>query len=175
MKKIYSLLAAALLSFASCSNPNQSAGLQKTIDSLKAAMDQDHSSEAMAAIMHADSAWDKMSEAKSAEGWLANYSADAIMMPPGEKVCTDAASREASIKAMFAVPGMSLRFQSTKVEASKAGDIGYAAGVYQWTSKDEKGGDYHETGKYTEVWKKQADGSWKCVADIWNADPQPAK
>lgn len=125
--------------------------------------------------MHADSAWDKMSEAKSAEGWLANYSADAIMMPPGEKVCTDAASREASIKAMFAVPGMSLRFQSTKVEASKAGDIGYAAGVYQWTSKDEKGGDYHETGKYTEVWKKQADGSWKCVADIWNADPQPPK
>ena len=76
---------------------------------------------------------------------------------------------------MFAIPGMSLRFQTTKAGASKSGDMGYAVGVYQWSSKDPKGNDYHETGKYNEVWKKQSDGSWKCVTDIWNADPQSAK
>jgi len=124
----------------------------------------------MNAIMKADSAWDKASEAKSAEGWLSFYSDDAIMMPPGENVCKDKASREASIKKMFATPGVSLRFQTNKVEVAQKGDLGYAVGVYQWTSKDANGKDYHETGKYCETWKKQSDGNWKCIVDIWNAD-----
>lgn len=123
------------------------------------------------AIMKADSAWDKASEAKSVDGWLSFYTDDAIMMPPGENVCKDKASREASIKKMFAIPGVSLRFQTNKVEISKMSDMGYAVGVYQWASKDTKGKDYHETGKYCETWKKQADGNWKCIVDIWNADP----
>ncbi|SMO52552.1 DUF4440 domain-containing protein [Solitalea koreensis] len=171
MKKYFFPLVAAIISFTACSNPKQTIDLQKTVDSLNAVITEDHSAEA-SAIMKADSAWDKASEAKSAEGWLSYYTDDAIMMPPGAKVCMDKASREAFIKNMFAIPGMSLRFQSTKAEVSKSGDLGYATGVYQWSSKDAKGQDYHETGKYNEVWKKQADGSWKCIADIWNADPQ---
>lgn len=174
MKKYLFILIASVISFTACNNQKQTADAEKTIDSLKAIIAEDHSSE-IAAIIKADSAWDKVSEAKSAEGWLNFYSDDAIMMPPGEKVCNDKASRETSTKNMFAVPGMSLRFQSTKVEVSKSGDLGYAAGVYQWHSKDAKGKDYHETGKYNEVWKKQTDGSWKCVTDIWNADPQLTK
>ena len=173
MNKLFFPLTALVIYLSACTNQNQIAGYQKTIDSLKAMIAQDHSSEA-AAIMKADSAWDKISEAKSPEGWLNFYADDAIMMPPNEKVCKDKASRETSIKNMFAIPGMSLRFQTTKAEVSKAGDLGYAVGVYQWQSKDAKGKDYHETGKYTEVWKKQPNGSWKCIADIWNADPQAA-
>lgn len=130
----------------------------------------DHAAD-IAAIMKADSAWDKASEAKSAEGWLNFYSDDAIMMPPGENVCKDKASREASIRKMFATAGVSLRFQDTKVDVSQSGDLGYAVGVYQWSSKDSSGKDYHETGKYCETWKKQSDGNWKCIVDIWNADP----
>jgi len=170
MNKLVFVLFATVFYLTACSNQQtQSGGSQKTIDSLKALTTADHSAET-AAIMKADSAWDKASEARSVEGWLRYYTDDAIMMPPGEKMCSDKASREASIKAMFAIPGMSLRFQDKKVEVSRMGDLGYATGVYQWTSKDAKGKDYHETGKYCETWKKQADGNWKCIVDIWNAD-----
>jgi ketosteroid isomerase-like protein len=31
-----------------------------------------------------------------------------------------------------------------------------------------------DRGKYLAVWKKQADGSWKCVADMFNTDLPPA-
>jgi ketosteroid isomerase-like protein len=171
MNKLLVSLVTVFFYLTACTNQqNDSANYQKTIDSLNAIISGDHSSD-MAAIMKADSAWDKASEAKSAEGWLSFYTDDAIMMPPGEQVCKDKASREASIKNMFAIPGVSLRFQNTKVEVSRMGDLGYAAGVYQWTSKDAKGKDIHETGKYCETWKKQSDGSWKCIVDIWNADP----
>lgn len=174
MRKLFLLLPALAIAFLACNNKGNVADLQKTIDSLKAELTTDHSSEA-AAIMKADSAWSASSEKKSVEGWLSFYSDDAIMMPPGEKICSDAASREASIKNMFATPGIMLTFQSTKVEVARSGDLGYADGVYQMKSKDAKGNDYNETGKYCEIWKKQPDGSWKCVSDIWNADPQPGK
>ena len=32
-----------------------------------------------------------------------------------------------------------------------------------------------EYGKYTSIWKKQADGSWKVVLDMGNASPAPKK
>jgi ketosteroid isomerase-like protein len=129
------------------------------------------STAAVAAINKADSLWDDQSAHNSAEGWLSFYTNDAIMMPPGEKTCTDTASRAVSIKAMFALPAANMRFQATKTEVSKAGDIGYSTGPYQFSYKDATGKEMHETGKFCETWKKQADGSWKCIVDIWNADP----
>src|ERR1051325_5559647 len=143
MKKFFFASFATAILLCACNNKKDAANTQTSTS-------EDHSSE-VAAIMKADSAWDKASEAKSAEEWLGYYADDAIMMPPGEAVCKDKASRETSVKNMFAVPGMSLRFQTTKAEVSKSGDIGYAVGVYQWNSKDAKGKDYHETGKSTEV------------------------
>ncbi len=156
----------------SCSGTKDKSGTQSSGGN--PSTDAGAQADAVAAIKSADNSWSVVSEKRSVDGWLAYYSDDAIMMPPGEKVCNDPASREASIKNMFTMPGIDLRFQDTKVEASASGDLGYASGVYQLDGKDPKGQDYHETGKFTEVWKKQADGGWKCVADIWNADP-PAK
>lgn len=169
MQKLFLLIFSVAL-ITACNNPkNQSTTTSKT-DSIQTPVSIDRSADIIA-IRKADSAWDKASEAKSADGWLSFYSDDAIMMPPGENVCIDKVSREASIKKMFATPGVSLRFQATKVDVSQMSDMGYAVGVYQWTSKDANGKDYHETGKYCETWKKQPGGDWKCIVDIWNADP----
>ena len=170
MNKLVFAVFAAILYLTACNKPNQTADCQQTIDSLKAILTADHSSD-VDAIKKAGSEWDKASEAKSVEGWLSYYTEDAIMMPPGGPVCKDKASREAVIKNMFAIPGISLRFQSSKVEVSRMGDLGYDVGVYQFSAKDAKGKIMKETGKYSTTWKKQADGSWKCIVDIWNADP----
>ena len=89
MKKIILpfLLGAAILS--ACTNqPNASSSNVGSTDSI----------DAIAAINKADSAWDIASSQNSAEGWLSFYTDDAIMMPPGEAVCSDKASREKSIK-----------------------------------------------------------------------------
>src|SRR5579885_2946683 len=113
-KNIFPFIATAVF-FTACNNASQVTELQKTVDSLKTVLAEDHSADA-AVLEKLDSAWSAVSEQKSAEGWLSYYSADAIMMPPGEKVCADAASREASIKNMFATPGISLKFQPAKSE-----------------------------------------------------------
>jgi len=37
--------------------------------------------------------------------------------------------------------------------------------------RDPKGGaPVRDTGKLVEIWKKQADGKWKCIVDTYNSD-----
>jgi len=162
MKKVLFSSLLAVILFSACNN---------TTITVAANANSSDSTAAVAAINKADSLWDVQSGLNSAEGWLSFYTNDAIMMPPGEKLSSDNASRAASIKAMFAIPGAKLRFQATKTEVSKSADLGYSTGPYQLTYNDATGKVVHETGKFCETWKKQADGSWKCIVDIWNADP----
>ena len=164
MKKTIFLLFAVIVYSTACNNQSNA------VETSNATTSKD-SIDAINAIVKADSLWDDQSAHNSVEGWLSFYTDDAIMLPPGEKVCKDKASREASIKAYFAMPGASMRFQASKVEASKSGDFGYSTGAYQFGFKDAAGKDVRETGKFNETWKKQSDGSWKCIVDIWNADP----
>jgi len=76
----------------------------------------------------------------------------------------------------------SISWQTDKVEVARSGDLAYMTGTYQTTAKDPKAQPVNDTGKFVEVWKKQADGKWKTVADIFNSDvpvqtpaPLPAK
>ena len=160
MKNILFVLLICVISLAGCDQKSHKAS-EANLDSAKS----------ISEILKADIAWDSLSALNSAEGWCSFYTDDAIMMPPGEKMCADKASRLASIKGMFAIPGASMRFQGTKIEVSKSGELGYSTGVYQFKSKDATGKEALEIGKFCETWKKQADGSWKCIVDIWNADP----
>ncbi len=57
----------------------------------------------------------------------------------------------------------------TKVEASRGGDLGYSIGTYELTTYDPTGKPVTDCSKYVAVWKKQADGNWKAVADIFNS------
>jgi ketosteroid isomerase-like protein len=79
---------------------------------------------------------------------------------------------------MYQTPGFSLNWQPVKVEVAQSGDLGYTYGTYQLTMNDPAGNPVTDRGKYITVWKKQADGSWKSVADMFNSDlppPAPAK
>jgi ketosteroid isomerase-like protein len=60
------------------------------------------------------------------------------------------------------------------VEVARAGDMAYVLGTYQLTMTDPQGNPVNDHGKFVEVWKKQADGKWKAVADTFNSDLPPS-
>ena len=45
-----------------------------------------------------------------------------------------------------------------------------SSGTYEETMTDANGKPVKDRGKYIEIFKKQADRTWKVVADIWNSD-----
>lgn len=63
-----------------------------------------------------------------------------------------------------------ISWQATQVDVSKSGELGYVTGSHEDSFKGKDGKLVKETGKFLEVWHKQADGSWKCIHDMWNAD-----
>ena len=69
------------------------------------------------------------------------------------------------------VPGFSLTWRTEQVSFSSTGDVAYAAGRNRFTMKNDKGELLTFHGKGITVWRKQPDGNWKCVMDIWNSVP----
>lgn len=61
---------------------------------------------------------------------------------------------------------------TTKIET--AGDLAYGTGVYEMTLAGLDGKTTEDRGKYVVVYKKQPDGGWRAVADIFNTSLPPA-
>lgn len=67
-------------------------------------------------------------------------------------------------------PNTTVSWKVSKAEVAKSGDLGYLYGTYSLLIKDPQGLPVHDTGKLVEIWKKQADGNWKCIVDTYNSD-----
>ncbi len=125
------------------------------------------------AIRQADLAWSAAQAADGLDGTMSFYLDDAIMLPPNRPMAIGKeAIREAS--ASVASPGFSVSWKPMKIEVARSGDIGYAIGNFEGTRVDSAGKPVPVKGKYVEIWKKQADGSWKVAADMFSPDSPPA-
>jgi ketosteroid isomerase-like protein len=122
------------------------------------------------AIRSADEAWSKVTAAKDIEGHLAYYADDASVLSPNAPIATGKEALRTMISQFYAMPGFAVSWQPTKVEASKGGDFGYTVGTYEMSFNDPKGKPVTDRGKYVTIWKKQADGSWKVILDMFNSD-----
>jgi ketosteroid isomerase-like protein len=117
-----------------------------------------------------DAQWAKAAATKGVEQTITFYSDDAIVFPPN---ATSAATKEEirnGWEKMFASPGFVINWQPNRVQVGKSGGMGWVSGTYELTMNDASGKPMNDRGKYLEVWEKQADGNWKCTADMWNSD-----
>jgi ketosteroid isomerase-like protein len=122
------------------------------------------------ALRDADAQWSAAAGAKDLDKTVSYYSDDAIVMPPNASAATTKESIRSAWKEMLMTPGAAISWKATKVEVAKAGDLAYVSGTYEETMTDASGKSANDHGKYVEIFKKQADGTWKVVADIWNSD-----
>jgi ketosteroid isomerase-like protein len=122
-----------------------------------------------AAIRDADAQWAKTAAAGDLDGTVAYYADDASVLAPNAPIASDKQAIRAAWASLLG-PGTSISWQAGKVEVARSGDLAYIQGPYQLTMKDPQGNPVNDKGKFVEVWKKQADGKWKVVADIFNSD-----
>jgi ketosteroid isomerase-like protein len=113
---------------------------------------------------------------RNADHMVSAYSADASLMFPNSPILQGEDLRTA-IRALAADPNFSIQFSTDRVEVAKSGEIGYTRGTYTMTMSDRDTKKVlREKGKYVTIYSRQADGSWKMMEDISNADaPASAK
>jgi uncharacterized protein (TIGR02246 family) len=128
-----------------------------------------------AAIQALDEQWSATASRNDLTGTVAFYADDAVLLPPNAPIATDRKSiRESWAAVLGQSPAVS--WKASKAEVAKSGELGYLYGTYELSIKDPKGGPpVPDAGKLVEIWKKQADGKWKCIVDTFNSDlPIPA-
>lgn len=126
-------------------------------------------------IKEMEAAWMKAAAAKNADDTVSFYADDASMLPPNMPIMTGKQAIRGVWAQLMGNPGYSVSWESTNVEASRSGDFAYDIGTYQLTLNDSQGKQNSDRGKYMVVWKKQADGKWKAVGDMFNSDlPLPS-
>src|SRR5207247_4651726 len=122
------------------------------------------------ALRDLDAKWSAAAGAKDVDKTVSYYAEDAMVMPPNAAAATTKEAIRSAWKEMLTTPGSAISWKATKVEVAKAGDLAYVSGTYEETMTDASGKPVNDRGKYVEIFKKQADGTWKVVADIWNSD-----
>jgi len=125
----------------------------------------------MQAVKDVEAAWVKDTAAKDVDKWVGYFAEDGSGLYPGMGILNGKAAIKAAVTPMFTDPNMSLTFQSTKMVASKGGDMVLSQGTYTMTMTNPKTKKpVPDKGKYLTIYMKQADGSWKAVADTFNSD-----
>jgi uncharacterized protein (TIGR02246 family) len=123
------------------------------------------------AIRQVDENYAKLVNAKDFKGVAALYAEDAIELPPNQAAVQGSAAIQASLEGFPPVSS----FQVEILEIEGRGDLAYTRGTYSMTLTPAGGPPIQDRGKYVEILRKQADGSWKILRDIYNSDlPLPA-
>jgi uncharacterized protein (TIGR02246 family) len=117
-------------------------------------------------IRDMETAWVKEFAAKDVDKIVAHYADDGTAILPNAPAMAGKDAIRAGMQAAFGDPKFSLDLRTAKVYVSKD-DLAYSQGSYSVMTTDPKTKKaVTEKGTYVEVYKKQADGSWKVMEDI---------
>jgi ketosteroid isomerase-like protein len=123
-------------------------------------------------IRAADAAWLKVYAAKDLNKSVAFFDEQGSILSPNDPIATGKAAVAKLIASDFAYGDLS--WHVDKAGVSRSGDLGYTSGTYKFSFKDAAGKPATDSGKYLALWKKQTDGSWKVLFDMFNTDLPPS-
>ena len=126
------------------------------------------------AIQAVEAQWNQDYLSKDAAKLAAHYTDDAVLMIPGSPAISGRDAIQANATQMASDPALSLKFQTAKIDVAKSGDLAFTQGTYTITLTDPHSGQViNDHGSYVTTYRKQADGTWKAVADIASSAVPP--
>src|SRR5580658_7157343 len=126
------------------------------------------------AIKNDELQWNQDWAARDADKIAAHYADDAVLKAPGSPATTGKDAIRSALKQMVSDPTLSLKFQASKVEVAKLGDLAYTQGSYTLVLTDPQTKQMvNDHGSYVTTYRKQAEGTWKAVADIATSEVPP--
>lgn len=119
-----------------------------------------------AAIRRTDAAWLAAASAHDLDRILPFWADDATILPPGAPAIVGKDAIRKYVSSSFATPGFSIIWTTEKVDVSESGDLAYSSGTDHISLNTPDGKPVTEENRAVAIWKKQPDGSWKCVMDV---------
>jgi ketosteroid isomerase-like protein len=102
---------------------------------------------------------------------VALYAQDAVLLPPNEPVAKGPDAIRAVLQAYMDAGAQSLQLETTALDDQ--GDLVVEVGRYELGIQPAGADAITDIGKYLQVFKRQADGSFRIAYDCFNSD-EPA-
>lgn len=107
--------------------------------------------------------------AKDVDGLIRLFTADAVRMPPDEPAVSGTEELRTYFSRRFELGDADLSVTTQQTQVS--GDWAFGRGTFAVTATPAAGGEPVEyKGKWINIMKRQADGSWKIADNIYNTD-----
>jgi ketosteroid isomerase-like protein len=124
-----------------------------------------------AELMRISREWSDVAGSGDLEATLAYWADDAVMMPPGMPPLKGKQAIREFVEGSANIPGFAISWEPLEAHVSPSGDFAYLLERNQFSFQDSTGQQVTEWNKVVTVWRKEVDGSWKNVIDMWNTDP----
>jgi ketosteroid isomerase-like protein len=92
------------------------------------------------------------------------YAEDARLLPPNHPTITGPSQIREALRGLFAVGLGGITIETYELEVAGSGDLAYRIGTYSMARP------VPDRGKFVDIFRRQADGSWRCVADMFSSD-----
>ena len=112
--------------------------------------------------------WLNATNAKDIDKWSIFLDADAVFLPPDSQPLESIDDIKDYYINLFKDPSSKLECDQVFVEVAKSRDIAWSRGVCKATFSTVDGNIGTGASKWTKVWIRQADGTWKCKLNTWN-------
>ena len=123
-------------------------------------------------LLERDRDWSAVaSEGKDVERILSFWTNDAKVFPPGAPVVVGKQAIREFVTGSLSIPGFRISWEPEEAFVAPSGDMGYTIGRNHLTMPDSAGNLHTESGRGVTVWRREPDGAWRCVIDIWNSGP----
>jgi ketosteroid isomerase-like protein len=112
---------------------------------------------------------------RNAQGLLVFLEEGATNYPPNAPSASGKAAFRASFEEAFKLPGFAAAYpRPSKVVVAESGELGYTVADEEFSMSGPDGRAIKVRSRYLAVWRRQPDGSWKIIENIWNfAEPFP--
>jgi ketosteroid isomerase-like protein len=122
------------------------------------------------ALRAADEQWSATAAKNDVDGTVSFYADNAVLLAPNAPIAADRKAIRESWAGILG-PNTGISWKASRAEVASSGELGYVYGTYSLAIQDPKSGaPVRDTGKFVEIWNKQADGKWKCIVDTYNSD-----
>jgi ketosteroid isomerase-like protein len=121
-------------------------------------------------LLRTDKEWASVVSSGNVEQIVSYWADDAVVFPPGAPAVVGKQAIRAFVADSLRVPGFSIDWQANQAVIAANGDMGYTVGTNRVTMLGPDGLPRTTVGKAVAFWRKEPNGAWRCVLDIWNAD-----